>query len=161
VNLTTISKIKLGAIVVLLILILSLIFSQTAASDSPFFGIKRLQEKAFMKLKGTPEDKLNFMSTLLDHRLKELQDIIEHGSFGEMWTTSLRYSTQAGEMTDLVIANNMVDKVEGIKNQFSNHKKILNDMYVAYPKNTNNLEYKYIEDDMNYLNLYLEKLSKI
>jgi len=160
-KLTLINKIKLGAIVILAILALSLIFSQKASPDSPLFSLKRLQEKAFMKLKGSPEEKLNYMSTLLDYRLLELQNIIDNKSFSYMWTTSLRYSTLAGQMTDLILANNMGDKKDGIKKQFAEHKKVLNNLYVVYPKNTENIEYKYIEDDINYLNLYLDKLSKI
>lgn len=159
-KLNTETQIKLGAILVLAVLVLSLIFSESASPDSLFFGLKRLQEKAFMKFKGSPEEKINYMSTLLDYRLEELQKIIDNKSFSYMWTTSLRYSTLAGQITDLAVANNMKDKMAGIKKQFSEHKKVLYDLYVAYPKNTDNIEYKYIEDDINYLNLYLEKLSK-
>ena len=160
-KLSLINKIKLGIIAALAVLALSLIFSQKASPDSPLFGLKRLQEKAFMKLKGSPIDRLNYMSTLLDYRLLELQAIINNKSFSYMWTTSLRYSTLVGQMTDLILTNNVGDKKDGIKKQFSEHKKVLNNLYVVYPKNTENIEYKYIEDDINYLKIYLEKLSNL
>ena len=60
------------------------------------------------------------------------------------------------------MANKLTDKVPALKQQFENHKKIINEIYVAYPKSVmDNVEYKYIQDDYNYLNLYLDKLSKI
>ena len=156
------TRIQLGIIFVLAILCLSLILSQKANPDfPPLFNLKRLQENFFLKLKSSPAQKVEYMSSLLDSRLIEIQNIINDQSYSDMLTTSLRYSTQAGKITDLIIANNLTDKVNPAKNQFMDHRKFLYALYVAYPKNTDNVEYKYIEDDINYLNLYLDKLSKI
>ncbi|MCL4366542.1 hypothetical protein M1437_04945, partial [Patescibacteria group bacterium] len=65
------------------------------------------------------------------------------------------------QITALVVANNLTDKVNFIRNQFLSHQKIIEAIYVAYPKNTDNVEYKYIQDDYNYLGLYLDQLAKV
>ena len=157
---TTKIKIQLGAIAVLLIVALSLIISQTASPDfPPFWGLKRIQEKIYLKLKSNPNQKLDYMSFQLDRRLQELKSQVERQSYGYILPSASRYSTLAGEITDMILTNNMKDKVVSITNQFKEHQKVLYDIYVIYPKNTDNMEYKYIEDDIYYLKLYLDKLS--
>ncbi|MBI2017678.1 hypothetical protein HYS92_01360 [Candidatus Daviesbacteria bacterium] len=156
------TRIQVILIVILAITALSLILSQSAAPDNPLlFSLKRVQEKIYLNFKSNPTDKLDYMSSLLDARLAEIAAILDHKSYDFLLPSSLRYSTTAGQITDLIIANNLKDKVAAVKTQFTNHKKILNDLYVAYPKNTQNLEYKYLEDDINYLNIYLDKLSEV
>lgn len=158
----SVAWIQVAIIVILTIASISLILSRNASPDSPLlFGLKRVQEKAFLNLKSGPEDKVDYMSSLLEERLKELDTLIKNGSFSYLWSASLRYSTFAGQITDLVVSNRMTDRVETIKKQFQDHKKVLSDLYVAYPKNTDNVEYKYLEDGINYLNIYLQKLDEI
>lgn len=155
-----IAWIQLGLVVILSLFILSLLFSRNANPDfPPLWGLKRVQEKVFLNFKSTPEERVNYMSALLDDRLSEIKSIVNNKSYTYLLNSSLRYSTLAGEITELVVTNNMADRTAAIKEQFQNHKKVLYDLYVAYPKNTDNIEYKYLEDDINYLNIYLEKLS--
>ncbi|MBI2019427.1 hypothetical protein HYS95_02020 [Candidatus Daviesbacteria bacterium] len=154
-------KIQMGLIIALALFALTLIVSQNANPNAPaLFAVKRLQEKAFLKLTPSPSGKVDYMSRLLDNRLKELQSIVKDKHYDYLLYSSLRYSTLAGQITDVIADNNLTDKVNVVKQQFSDHQKVLNELYILYPKNTSNLEYKYIEDDYNYLNLYLEKLPK-
>lgn len=157
------SRIQLGAIIILAVFAISLLLSQKANPDMPqLFALKRVQEKAFLKLKSTPWDKVDYMSTLLETRLEELQNVVKNKSYGDVLKASLRYSTLAGQITDLIVANNLTEKVEAARNQFLSHQKILDALYVAYPKNIpDNVEWKYIQDDFNYLGLYLDKLEKV
>lgn len=156
------TKVQIGLIVVLLIIAVSLLLSINSNPDNPpLFGLKRAQENVFLSLKTNSQDKVNYLSAILDSRLKEFENVIKNESYGYMWTSSLRYSTFAGRITDLIIANNLTDMVEPIKKQMEEHKKKLDVMYVAYPKNTDNVEWKYILDAINYLNAYLDKLTKV
>lgn len=156
------SRVQLGLIIILVILAVSLLLSLKASPDMPpLFALKRVQEKAFLKLKPNPADRVDYMSSLLNSRLQEVQDVLNHKNYTYLLYASLRYSTLAGQITDLVVVNNMTGKVPALKEQFLNHQKALDTLYVAYPKNTENLEYKYIQDDFNYLRLYLDKLEKV
>lgn len=156
------TRIQLGAIIILSILAIALLLSQKANPDAPLlFKVKRLQEKAFLKTKSNPADRVDYMSSLLEERLSELQNQVNNNSYGYILPSASRYSTLAGQMTDLVVANNMTGKVEAIKSQFLNHRESLDALYVIYPKNTDNWEWKYIQDDINYLQLYLDKLAKV
>jgi len=112
-----------------------------------------------LKLKTNPSDKVDHMSLLLDRRLEELNNQVNGKSYGYILPSASRYSTLAGQITDLIVVSNIKDKVASVTDQFKNHQKVLQKIYVIYPKNTENVEYKYTEDDINYLNLYLDKLS--
>lgn len=156
------ARIQIILIALLIIIVLSLILSRSSAPDNPaLFGLKRVQEKAFLKLKSNPKDRLEYMGSMLNSRLDEIKSILNHKNYNYLLSSSLRYSSQAGQITDLIISNNLKDEAKVVKEQFNAHVKILNDLYVAYPKNIGNVEYKYIEDDINYLKIYLEKLSNI
>ena len=156
-------RIQLGLIIILALVALSLLLSLKANPDMPpFFALKRIQEKAFLRFKSTAESRVDYMSTLLDSRLEELQNVVKNKNYDYVLRSSLRYSTLAGQITDLIVSNNLTDKIEAVRNQFLNHKKLLDTLYVAYPKNIrDNVEWKYIQDDFNYLNLYLDKLANI
>lgn len=154
-------KIQLGFIALLVIFALSLILSQKANPDNPpLFALKRIQEKAFLSLKSNPKDQLEYMSALLNNRLGELSSVVKSKNYNYVLPSASRYSTLAGQMTELLISNNLNGYSDSIKNQFLNHQKVLYDIYVLYPKNFDDEEYKYIEDDINYLKIYLEKLSE-
>lgn len=161
-NLILKTRIQLASIAILVIFALSLILSQSASPDfSPFFALKRVQEKVYLNFKGSPSERVNYMSSLLDRRLDELSSMVKRQSYCCILASALRYSATAGQITEMIEANNIKGKVPAIIDQLQNHKKVLQELYVIYPKNTENMEYKYIEDDINYLDLYLDKLSKI
>ncbi len=156
------TKIQLGSIGVLTVLVIALVASQSASPDFPLlFGLKRQQEKVFFSFKSTPQEKVDYMRSLLNIRLNELSSQVNRQSYSHILPSASRYSSLAGEITDIIVSNNMKDQVNAVMEQFTQHKKVLQDLYVIYPKNTDNVEYKYIEDDINYLDLYLDKLSKL
>lgn len=155
------TRLRVAAIAILAVFLLSLILARNATPDNPnLWGLKRIQEKVFLNLKSNPEERLDYMRGLLDVRLQELETQVKNQSYGYILPSATRYSTLAGQITEMVLANNMTDKVGSIKEQFNNHIKVLEEVYYIYPKNTDNEEYKYIEDDINYLKIYLDKLPK-
>lgn len=156
-------KVELFLIGILTIIVLALISSQKAnPNDQLIYGLKRVQEKAFLKTISNPEERIGYMRTLLENRLKELTSVVVNKKYDFVLNSALRYSTLAGQITELIEANNLKDLVEPTKLQFNDHSKKLQDLYVYYPKNIpDNVEHKYIQDDVNYLKIYLDKLSKI
>lgn len=158
---TTKTKIQLSTIIFLAIVVISLLLSSGASPDSSaLFAIKRIQEKVFLNLKSDPKDKLGYMRAILDTRLEELSSQVNRKKYSHILPSAQRYYTLAGEITQLVIENNMLTQVSSIKEQFLAHQEILLNLYEIYPKNTDNWEWKYIQDDYNYLKIYLDQLSK-
>lgn len=155
-------RVQIISILLLAILAGSLLFSMQANPDfPPLFALKRAQEKVFLKTKSNPEARVNFLSNLLNSRLDELQNVFDHKSYDYILPAASRYSTLAGQITALVVANHLTDKADALKSQFLSHQKVIDKIYVAYPKNTENVEYKYVKDDYNYLGLYLDQLAQV
>ena len=149
-------------VVSLVIFVVALVASQNADPDfTPLFGLKRVQEKIFLNFKSTPEQQADYKRSLLNIRLAELGSQVKRQSYGYILPSALRYSSLAGEITETIVANNMKDQATYTVDQFTQHQKVLQEIYVIYPKNTDNEEYKYIEDDVNYLKIYLDKLLKL
>ncbi len=97
-SLKEITQAKIAAIVALAILVISLVLSQTAAPDNYLlFSLKRAQETAFLKLKTTPSQKVDYMDYLLDQRLSELQTVFNHKSYNYILPAANRYFTLAGQ----------------------------------------------------------------
>lgn len=156
-------NLKIGIIFVLVLLALTLISSRNAnPNDQLIYGLKRIQEKAFLLSLSNPKDKVMYMRTLLDNRLKELTSVVVNKHYEFVLNSALRYSTLAGQITELETANNLIDLVGPTKQQFEDHYKKLQDLYIFYPKNIpDNVEWKYIQDDYNYLKIYLDQLSSL
>src|SRR5258708_5712290 len=142
-KMTSKTKIQVGLIIILLVFVISLLLAQKATPDfPPFFALKRVQEKMFMKVKTSPQSEVDYMRSLLNTRLEELSSQVNRRSYGYILPSALRYSTLAGQITEIISQNNLKDEVASAKEQFIAHQKVLQDLYVVYPKNTENVEYK-------------------
>ena len=80
-----------------------------------------------------------------------------------LWESSLRYSTTAGEITDLILGNDLKDEANKFIERFKKDQGILNNLLVNYPGDNDPTErnYKFLTDAINYLSQYIEKLSTI
>lgn len=155
------TKVKKTVVFTLIVLAVLLFLSDYSGPENPLlFNIKRLQEKQFMSLKNTPQDKADYYLYLLDRRLKELSYLPKSKKFGFILPSALRYSTTAGELTSLINTNNLDSYTPLLKAKFIYHKVILEELLRSYPYNLNESESKYITDDINYLTIYLQQLEK-
>lgn len=113
-----------------------------------------------MLLKFSPESKVKYYEVLLEKRLKDLSTVIDDGEPSYILSSSLRYSTTAGQLTEYMQKNNMKGDVPTVLNIFKEHQKTLSELINSYPKDRDG-EWKYIQDDINYLDTYSEYLSKL
>lgn len=153
-------RIKKALIAILVVLVILFIFSGNSNPSFPiFYQFKRIQEKIFLGLKISPNDQIEYRHSLLNNRLIELESIVANKKYDYLLYASLRYSTTAGEITDLIIQTDSEDKVSPTTELFMKHKSRLQILVNNYPKDQN-MEWKYLQDDINYLILYLEKFNQ-
>ncbi|MBI2601273.1 hypothetical protein HYW42_04965 [Candidatus Daviesbacteria bacterium] len=152
-------NIKVFAVIILAILALSLIFSNSAdPSNQLLFGLKRFQENIFANFK---QDKLDYSNELLDKRVTELKQLANKEKSRYLWSASLRYSTTAGKITELIVAQNSKEKATIQIEIFNSDKEQINKAWQEFPRDFGNEDWKFLEDAINYLNIYTEQLSKI
>lgn len=152
------TKIKLGLIFFLVIFVAALFLSENATPSSIFFPLKRLQEKIFLKLKPNAPAQVEYLSSLLDTRLEELKKMVDQKDYSTILEASLRYSATAGNLTDIILINKLSMQGQALKSKLAEHKKSLQQILKTYPVDLNT-ERKYIEDDINYVSIYIDQLS--
>ena len=130
---------------------------KAAPDNQPFYNIKRLYEKAQLKLASSPAEEVDVFSQLLDKRLSELEFIVMSGKSKHVLKTSLRYSTFAGQLTETALQNNLVEKVPEIKDKLELHRQVVRRLVEDYPRQDD--EKKFVIDAVNYLTIYIEQLS--
>lgn len=160
INLKIVGKILLTAVCALIPIFLFLSTRSNPDADW-LYSFKRLQEDTFLKMQTTPHSQLNFYSNLLDERLSEMQYLIKQRKTTLMWSSSLRYSTTAGRMTELLLANNLPEEKKYIIDKFNKQQTILKGMEDYYYSEFHDDNGKYIRDGINYLDLYKEKLTSL
>lgn len=158
-----IRRIKFVLIGILSIISIFLVLSRDATPLSPaIFQTKRLQEKIFIRFKPNPKSKLEYYAYLLNERLDELKAVAEtsDSSYTLILMTSLRYSTTAGQMTDFIKNNHLTDQTPGVLKLFQDHQQIISVLVESYPKDFGD-EWKFLEDDINYLQIYSRDLQSL
>jgi len=123
------------------------------------YNLKRIQEKVILKLRITPQSNLKYQLKLLDKRLNEIIFIIDMNEHSYILKSSLRYSTTAGQITEYILKNNIEIDNTSILYIFNNHREIFQNIIDNYPKGLD-MEWKYIQDDINYLDIYSKMLIK-
>ena len=61
-------------------------------------------------------------------------------------------------MTEIIGANHLADAAAATQEKFKEHQKIIRKLDDSYPKDENE-EWKFIQDDYNYLAIYSQQLT--
>jgi hypothetical protein len=156
-----IRQIKILLIVCLSAVLILLLMSTNAAPNTPLaFKVKRLQEKIFFSTKRTPIARVNYLTFLLGERLKELTTLAGAKEYSFILKSSLRYSTTAGELTNQIIDDDLKYVIPATLEVFQSHQRSIAKLIDSYPKGIDG-EWKYLQDDINYLTIYSRMLREI
>ena len=117
-----------------------------------------MQEKTILEMKSSPQAKADYLIYLLEQRAREIEQMILSRNFEYTLESSLRYSSTAGQLTEMVSKNDLNDKQQIILQIFNTHKTRFKPLLDHFPMD--NTERKYLEDDINYLTIYADQLTK-
>lgn len=131
-------------------------YEEINPKDGFKFSFKRLQEKIMLVLFSfSAQSKLDFQKDLLSKRLAELKYVVDNKDISNLQTTSQRYYSQAGQLTEFVLKNNL-DK-HGLKDQLSSHLLVLEVLKKQY--NDTTAEWRFLEHDVDYIKAYIKQLN--
>ncbi len=154
------SNLKKILIIVLGLVAAALLLSNQANPDSPLFGVKRAQEKIFLTISSSPDKKAKYYSSLLDKRFEEINFLVKSKKTNLLWSASLRYSATAGELSKLIIDNNLTSYVPKTIEKFKFHQVVFKNLDDDnFPNRLANENWKYLQDASHYLDQYIIKLS--
>lgn len=156
---STFSKIKIVIIGLLLVITIALIFSDKIMPNSvEFYTIKRFQEKVFMLLQSDTRNKISFNESLLETRFNELSSIVYNKEYDYLYSSSLRYSTTAGVLTQMIKSGEFKDLENQTRTKFKEYQQEIQNLYNSCLSQDDD-RCKYVQDAYNYLAIYLDQLS--
>lgn len=128
-------------------------------SDGARFLVKRFKEKInLLILTPFPSRKIDFYTKLIDVRLAELKYIIDKKDPDKIETSSIRYATTVGWLTEMLDANKGSDfQKKAAKDLMVKHLEVVNKLKGAY--NDTTAEWRFVENDANFLKTYISQLS--
>lgn len=135
-------------------------YEQINPKDGFSYGVKRLQEKFFLQLYSLfPDKKLNYYYDLTERRLAELKFTIEEKDMANFENATTRYSSSVGEYVNFALKN---DKLKKNKKEMENlllpHLQVLEQLRDVYDPRT--AEWRFVEDDINFVKLHINSLKK-
>lgn len=162
---------KLGFKIIPLILILTLLSTQTSPSfadegnlnlpsitinpGSFYYPFKRLLEKGMERLQFSRKSKITFLKSQLRTRLAELNYVVDKKLLSEVQTSSERFAYYAGVLTEELIREDK-NKEQTIE-EFNKFSKFLEKLRDNYPANTS--FWMLIQHDINSLKILSERLK--
>ena len=126
--------------------------------DGISYVFKRVQEKIGNFLSLSNGNKVSSYRRLVNVRLAELKFIIENKKQAYFEKSTQRYFTTAGELTSLLISKNLKNDFGPVTEQLQSHIPILEKLRDSYDPRT--AEWRFVEDDINYIKGYMGDLSK-
>lgn len=158
---------KLATTILVLIFIISSFSSVNAQQDFPYEAVnppdgisylfKRIREKITIFFSFSNERKINNYKKLVQVRLAELKFIIENKEIGYFEKSTQRYFTTAGQLTELLTNKNTKTRYDEVREMLSSHIPILSRLRDTY--NPTTAEWRFVEDDINYIKGYINSLS--
>lgn len=150
---------KILIIILLLFLIsFSFIIPQAKPTNPTVFLLKRTQENLILNLHPTPSLKTSYYFTLQYNRFEDLKYVTKNNYHKCILTCSQRYYTTTGNLTEHIIKNNQKNLAAKAIDTLQKQKEELQSLLQTAPKTS---ELKYIEDSINYLDIFINQLKTL
>lgn len=119
--------------------------------------MKRIQEKIGLFFSFSNDNKIKNYKKLVTVRLSELKFIVEKKEMAYFEQTTLRYFSTAGQFTSFLINSNKKNEFTSVRDEFKSHIPVLENLRDNYDSTT--AEWRFIQDDINYIKGYINSLS--
>ena len=126
--------------------------------DGMPYLLKRVKEKIGLFFSFSNESKIDSYKKLTKIRLAELKYIIEKNQMGYFEQSTQRYFTTVGQLTALVTSKNLTGQYIPVKDELLSHIPVLTKLRDSYDYDT--AEWRFVEDDINYVKGYIDSLPK-
>lgn len=119
--------------------------------------VKRFKEKVFLFFKFDSNSKLDYYEVLLDKRLAELVYIVVNNDIAHIETTSSRYESTAGQLTQILLDNKSDENFLKVKQKFTDHLLVLVKIQDNFLSST--AQWRFVENDINSLKIYSQQID--
>lgn len=131
-------------------------YQEINPKDTFNYGVKRFKEKFFLAVNFSKNKKADYLLNLTDVRLAELKYTIENKDMANFETSTQRYFTTIGQYVEHLTSKKVVYDKKIISEKLDKHTPILEKLRDSFPSDT--AEWRFVQDDINYLKNYLNTL---
>lgn len=121
--------------------------------------VDRLFEKISMIFKFSSKDKVDYQKKLTEKRLAELKYAIQNDRGELIEELSSRYSTYLGNLTEMVIKNNMTDRKQEFLDMYDRHYQVVDQLDTRFESNSG--FWLLMEHNKNYARIYSDQIKAI
>lgn len=121
------------------------------------YGLKRFREKAALIFSLSKEKKANLYFSLTDKRLAELKYTVEKADMANFESATTRYFTTVGQYVEFLKSKNVSYNKEDVVKKLNEHIPLLEQLRDKFGDQVK-AEWRFLQDDINYLNTYIQAL---
>lgn len=125
-------------------------------TDGISYLLKRINEKISLFFAFSDGNKVKSYKRLTNVRLAELKFIIENKRQAYFEKSTQRYFTVAGEFVSFITSKNLKSEFIPVREQLQSQIPILTGLRNQYSPES--AEWRFVEDDINYVKGYIDKL---
>lgn len=125
--------------------------------DGMSYLLKRISEKINLFFSFSNENKIKNYRKLVNVRLSELKFIIEKRQMGYFEKSTQRYFTATGQLVEFLVSSNIKGEFMPVKEELITHIPVLIKLRDSFDFGT--AEWRFVEDDINYVKGYIDDLS--
>jgi len=123
------------------------------------YGLTRLTENIRLLIfSPIPSLKADFYEKLADRRLSELDKVVSEKDVANIERSSTRYFTTIGMLVEYVNKKNLTERKSSIVGKLVKHKAVIEEVLPIF--NDTTAEWRFVKEDLDYLNIYISKLQK-
>ncbi len=127
--------------------------------NSSSYKVKRLKEKVTLIFKFSAKAKSAHLSKLLAKRMDELTYIVENKKMFYFEKATLRYSATAGQLSEVIVAKSLKSEAGSAKEQMEAYIPQIEKLQENF--SSDSAEWRFLQDDINSLKIYIDKLTSI
>lgn len=127
--------------------------------DNPSNHFDRLIEKIILFTKFNEQSKAEYMMSLLDKRLADLNFVVTKDRGNLIEEISSRYASFTGELGNYFLENNLKNKKLNLIKKFEIHKKVL--IKIQKPYSSDSPFRMLLQHDINTINIIRDKLERL
>lgn len=135
-------------------------YEKVNPSDGFNYGLKRFKEKLLLILPfRSAKSKAELYEQFTKNRLAELKYVVDQKDMANFENATTRYFTTVGQFADFLTKNGTADQKSQAVRNLSSHIPVLEDLRDTF-EGQEKAEWRFMQDDINYVKMYTEQLQK-
>lgn len=133
-------------------------YEKVNPKDGGSYAVKRLKEKAMLALLSfSKQRKTDYYNKLVGSRLAELKYVVDKKDMASFENATTRYFATVGQFVNFLVSKNLTEEKIKARQVLTSHVPLLESLRDTYDPTT--AEWRFMQDDVNYVQTYINQLQ--